>query len=78
MMQSILMKLLQNYNISNIGVNKRAVIGVPTGNSTLKAGYFREGPLSKALFTKMGIGCGRVIEQCKGLGQEWRECGYLF
>lgn len=78
MMQSILMKLLQNYNISNTGINKRAAIRVPTGNSTLKAGYFREGPFSKALFTKMGIGSGRVIEGCKDLGQEWRECYYLF
>ena len=32
MVQSILLKLLQNYDISNTGINKRAAIRVPAGN----------------------------------------------
>lgn len=63
------MKLVHNYKKSNTSISKRAAIRVPTRNSALKAGYFREGPFSKELFTKVRLPCGRATEVVLDLGR---------
>lgn len=71
MMQSILMKRVENYNKSNLDICKGTSIRVPTGNSILKAGCFSEDQFSKELFTKVALlksGDGRDTETVQGPG----------